>query len=163
MMNMFQCFHFLDEVECVCAKEASEEQKRKAQEPKSPLNFLFYETASACQESRSCDRDEEPASIKNDFNSPLAGSPPSELSFSLVTAGSSGFKRTARFSLSGTGQQIFGGVSFFKSMVNFQLSTFSDWLQHLQHRKMKKMRMMRLQRAMILLLKRIFHCQLWSR
>lgn len=126
-----------DEVEMIFAKEATEEQKRKARELMLPLNFFLYETAPPCPGCRGCepeDSDEataaKPASssaAKPDTAAPklektafgngsfmkaAAESSVSQLSFSaLATTAASGFSKPASFSWSGAGKPVFG-VSF---------------------------------------------------
>ena len=122
------------------AKEATQEQKRKAIELKLPLNFFTYENAPPCPGCRGCELDGDD-SLPTTTTTPSAvtasslkpNSTPatpwmkmtdptvSTLSFSsLTTTSNSGFNKPAEFSWSGTGRPIFG-VSFVICMlfVNF--------------------------------------------
>lgn len=131
---LYLYFLTADEVQFVYAKEATEEQKRKARELKLPLNFFLYENAPPCPGCRGCEPEEsdepaKPAAVVVPKPIPvtkadtpisftkMAESSVSQISFSsLVSANSSGFNKPAAFSWSGTGAPIFGVSS---SPINF--------------------------------------------
>lgn len=157
---MFSVFVFLqhggggarpsDEVELIFAKEATEEQKRKAAELQLPLNFFLYESAPPCPGCRGCYTPEDDAAVeakaatpttskadaapaastKSDANalgsisfSKFAESSVSQLSFSsLTSASSSGFNKPSTFSWSGAGKPVFGvSVPFLVSFLFLKL------------------------------------------
>lgn len=114
-------------MQLVYAKEATEEQKRKAKELKLPLNFFLYEDAPPCPGCRGCEPEDKSVTTKPDVitkpnNVAKPETPSNAISFakmidasasqlsfsSLVSSTGSGFNKPAAFSWSGTGQPIFG-------------------------------------------------------
>ena len=114
-------------MQLVYAKEATEEQKRKAKELMLPLNFFLYEDAPPCPGCRGCEPEDNGVATKSDIvtkpnfvaksDTPsnaisfakMVDASASQLTFSsLVSSTGSGFNKPAAFSWSGTGQPIFG-------------------------------------------------------
>ena len=110
-------------MQLVYAKEATEEQKRKAKELMLPLNFFLYEDAPPCSGCRGCEPEDtkpdvvtkpnlvtKPETPSNAISfAKMVDASASQLTFSsLVSSTGSGFNKPAAFSWSGTGQLIFG-------------------------------------------------------
>lgn len=118
-----------DDVSIVFAKEATEEQKKKAKELMLPLNFFLYENAPPCPGCRGCENDDDTPVATSAPASVTAPAPKSDagLKFSFAASTPSAESKTtssAPFNFMNMAESKVSGLSF-SSLASSSQSGFN--------------------------------------